>query len=183
MLNKMLVIGHVGADPVMRHAPSGSAVTSFSLATNIFFTTPGGEWRQETEWFMVVAWESLAETCTQYVNKGKKIYVEGRLRSRTWVGRDGQTRLTNEIIASRVISLDRNAEEQGGNKDNVGNAEVPDVAITESYYEDIESDEDSIFDSVDVDVAVDYGYLEDYPFVDPNYEDFGFPHPTYRDLI
>ena len=191
MLNKMLVIGHVGADPVMRHTPSGSTVTSFSLATNRVFTPPDGERVRETEWFRVVAWGSLAGTCIQYVNKGRKIYVEGRLRSRAWVGRDGQTRLANEIVASRVIFLDRRVgdeqrniyDQEGEGRNNVVDVESLNPAIAESYYEDFELDEYDTFDFADVDMSVDYGYLEDYSNDDPNYEDFGEPRPTYRNLI
>ncbi len=105
MLNKMLVIGNVGRDPEMRYTPNGSAVTSFSLAVNRYYTPPGGERQEETEWFRVIAWNRLAETCNNYVTRGMKIYVEGRLRSDSWVGQDGQTRFTNEIIANTVRFL------------------------------------------------------------------------------
>ena len=105
MLNKMLVIGNVGRDPEMRYTPNGSAVTSFSLAVNRYYTPQGGERQEETEWFRVTAWNRLAETCNNYVTRGMKIYVEGRLKSSTWVAQDGQTRFTNEIIASTVQFL------------------------------------------------------------------------------
>ncbi|MCY4579396.1 MAG: single-stranded DNA-binding protein [Chloroflexi bacterium] len=107
MLNKMLVIGNVGRDPEMRYTPNGNAVTSFSLAVNRYYTPAGGERQEETEWFNVVAWNRLAETCNNYVTRGMKIYVEGRLRSNSWVGQDGQTRFRNEIIANTVQFLDR----------------------------------------------------------------------------
>ncbi|MYC06670.1 MAG: single-stranded DNA-binding protein [Chloroflexi bacterium] len=105
MLNKMLLIGNVGRDPEMRYTPSGSAVTSFSLAVNRRYTPQGGEMQEETEWFDVTAWNRLAETCNNYVTRGMKVYVEGRLRSRSWVGQDGQTRFRNEIVASTVTFL------------------------------------------------------------------------------
>ena len=105
MLNKMLVIGNVGRDPEMRYTPNGNAVTSFSIAVNRYYTPQGGERQEETEWFRVVAWERLAETCNNYVTRGMKVYVEGRLRSNSWVGQDGQTRFTNEIVASTVQFL------------------------------------------------------------------------------
>ena len=112
MLNKMLVIGNVGRDPEMRYTPSGSAVTSFSVATGRSYTTRDGERHEETEWFRVTAWNRLAETCNQFVVKGMKVYVEGRLKSDSWVGNDGQTRFRNEIIAQQVTFLDR--PQQGG---------------------------------------------------------------------
>ena len=111
MLNKMLVIGNVGRDPEMRYTPNGSAVTSFSLAVNRYYTPAGGERQEETEWFDITAWNRLAETCNNYVTRGMKVYVEGRLRSRSWVGQDGQTRFRNEIVANTVTFLNR---PQGG---------------------------------------------------------------------
>lgn len=111
MYNKMTAIGRVGNDPEMRYTPSGSAVTSFSLATNERYTTRDGERREETEWFRVVAWDRLAEICNQYLTKGRQVYVEGRLKSDSWVGNDGQTRFRNEIIAREVKFI---GERQGG---------------------------------------------------------------------
>ena len=107
MLNKIMVIGNLGTDPEMRYTPSGSAVTNFSLATNRSYTTSDGERREETEWFRIVAWNQLAEQVNQYLSKGRKAYVEGRLRSSSWEGQDGQTRFRNEIIANTVLFLDR----------------------------------------------------------------------------
>ena len=108
-LNKMLVIGNVGTDPDMRYTPNGNPVTSFRLATGRTYTTAEGERREETEWFTVVAWTRLAEQCNQYVTKGMRVYVEGRLKSDTWTGNDGQQRFRNEIIADKVLFLDRAA--------------------------------------------------------------------------
>ena len=106
-LNKLIVIGNLGTDPEMRFAPSGNPVTSFRIATTRTYSTPEGERRQETEWFTVVTWSKLAETCNQFLAKGRRAYVEGRLRSHTWEGQDGQRRFRNEILANSVIFLDR----------------------------------------------------------------------------
>ena len=106
-LNKVIVIGNVGTDPEMRYTPNGSPVTSFRLAVSRVYTPADGERRQETEWFTVVAWNQLAEQCNQYLTKGRRAYVEGRLQSRKWEGQDGQARFTNEIIANRVLFLDK----------------------------------------------------------------------------
>ena len=116
MLNKITVIGNVGRDPEMRYTPSGSPVTSFSLATNRNYTTADGERHEETEWFRVVAWNRLAEQCNQYVTRGMRVYAEGRLKSDTWTDREGQTRFTNEIIAFTVLFLDR-AQQRGAYED------------------------------------------------------------------
>ena len=113
MLNKMLVIGNVGRDPEMRYTPNGNAVTSFSLAVNRYYTPQGGERQEETEWFRIVAWDRLAETCNNYVTRGMKVYVEGRLRSNSWVGQDGQTRFSNEIVANTVQFLTPRSQSGG----------------------------------------------------------------------
>jgi single-strand DNA-binding protein len=106
-LNKVMLIGNVGKDPEMRFTPSGSPVTSFSVATNRVFNTPEGEKKQETDWFNVVAWNKLAEQCNQFLTKGKLVYVEGRLHNRSWDGADGQKHYRTEVIAIRVTFLDR----------------------------------------------------------------------------
>jgi single-strand DNA-binding protein len=108
-LNKVMIIGNVGTDPEMRFTPNGNPVTSFRVATSRFFTGPDGERKQETEWFTVTAWNKLAESCNQYLAKGRRAYVEGRLRSRVWEGQDGQKRTQVEIVAERVLFLDRQA--------------------------------------------------------------------------
>ena len=108
-LNKVILIGNVGTDPEMRFTPSGNPVTSFRLATNRIYTTSDGERKQETEWFTVVTWRKLAESCNQFLTKGQRVYVEGNLRTRNWEGRDGQKRTSVEVIANRVLFLDRQA--------------------------------------------------------------------------
>jgi len=106
-LNKVMIIGNVGTDPEMRFTPNGNPVTSFRIATSRSYTTSDGERRQETEWFDVVTWNRLAETCNQFLSKGRRAYVEGRLRTRSWEGQDGQRRFRVEIVANRVLFLDR----------------------------------------------------------------------------
>ena len=108
-LNKVMVIGNLGSDPEMRFTPNGNPVTSFRVATNRVYTTSEGERKQETEWFTVVAWNKLAEQCNQFLTKGRLVYAEGRLHTRTWEGQDGQKHYRTEIIANRVTFLDRQA--------------------------------------------------------------------------
>ena len=108
-LNKVTVIGNVGNEPEMRFTPNGKPVTSFSVATNWAYNTPEGERKQETEWFNIVAWNRLAEQCNQFLGKGRLVYVEGRLRTRNWEGQDGQQHSRPEVIANRVIFLDKKA--------------------------------------------------------------------------
>jgi single-strand DNA-binding protein len=108
-LNKVMIIGNVGTEPEMRFTPNGNPVTSFRVATNRVYTTPEGERKQETEWFTVVAWNRLAENCNQYLTKGQRVYAEGRLHTRSWEGQDGQQHSRSEIVANRVLFLDRQA--------------------------------------------------------------------------
>jgi single-strand DNA-binding protein len=108
-VNKLILIGNVGSEPEMRFTPNGNPVTSFRVATNWRYNTSQGERREETEWFTVVAWNRLAEQCNQFLTKGRLVYVEGRLRSRTWESQDGEKRFRNEIVADKVTFLDRQA--------------------------------------------------------------------------
>jgi len=115
-MNKILIIGNLGSDPEMRYTPNGNAVTSFSVATNRRYTT-GGETREETEWFRVSAWNRLAETCNQYLTKGSKVYLEGRLTSRSFQGNDGQMRFSLEVNATDVRFIDSRSNSAGDAND------------------------------------------------------------------
>lgn len=106
-LNKVMIIGNVGSEPEMRFAPNGNPVTAFRVATNWVHTTTGGERKRETEWFSVVTWGRLAELCNQFLFKGQHVYTEGRLRSRTWESQDGQKHSRAEIVANRVLFLNK----------------------------------------------------------------------------
>jgi single-strand DNA-binding protein len=106
-LNKVMIIGNLGADPEMRYTADGNALTNFRVASSRNYTTPEGERREETEWFSVVAWRKLAEQCSQFLQKGRRVYVEGRLRTRSWDTPDGQKRYRTEVVADRVLFLDR----------------------------------------------------------------------------
>jgi single-strand DNA-binding protein len=105
-LNKVMLIGNLGTDPEMRYTANGSAVTTFRLAVSRSFGGEG-ERREETEWFTVVSWNRLAELLGQHLQKGRKVFVEGRLASRSWDGPDGQKRYRTEVIANQVLFLDR----------------------------------------------------------------------------
>jgi len=109
-LNKVMIIGNLGQDPEMRFTANGSAVTNFRVAVSRHYQGADGERREETEWFSVVAWNKLAEQCNQYLQKGRKVYVEGRLQTRSWDGQDGQKRYRTEVIATEVQFLDRMAQ-------------------------------------------------------------------------
>lgn len=122
-LNKVMIIGNVGTDPEMRFTPNGNPVTSFRVATSRYYTGSDGEKKQETEWFTVTAWNKLAESCNQFLAKGRRAYVEGRLRSRSWEGGDGQKRTQVEIVAERVLFLDKQTGGQAGGQAGKGQAQ------------------------------------------------------------
>jgi single-strand DNA-binding protein len=102
-----MLIGNLGTDPEMRYTANGSAVTTFRVACSRNFSGADGERREETEWFSVVTWNKLAETCSQFLQKGRRAYVEGRLQTRSWDGPDGNKRYRTEVIANTVLFLDR----------------------------------------------------------------------------
>lgn len=105
-LNKVLLIGNLTRDPELRYTPSGTAVCTFGLATNRSWTpNEGGERQEETEYHRIVAWSKLAEICSQLLYKGRKVYVEGRMQTRTWTGQDGQERTTTEVVIDNMIAL------------------------------------------------------------------------------
>lgn len=104
-LNKVLLIGNLTRDPELRYTPQGTAVCTFGLATNRSWTTEQGEKKEATEFMNVVAWTRLAEICAEYLNKGKQVYVEGRLSTREYDAQDGQKRRITEVIANEVIFL------------------------------------------------------------------------------
>jgi single-strand DNA-binding protein len=106
-LNKVMIIGNLGADPEMRYTADGKALTSFRVASSRNYNGPDGERREETELFSVVTWQKLAEQCSQFLQKGRRVYVEGRLSTRSWDTPEGQRRYKTEVIAERVLFLDR----------------------------------------------------------------------------
>lgn len=106
-LNKVQIIGNLGQDPEMRFTANGRAVTTLNVAVNRRYTTQDGERHEDTEWVRVVAWQKLAELASQYLAKGRSVYVEGRLQTREWEDKEGQRRFTTEVIAQEIQFLDR----------------------------------------------------------------------------
>jgi single-strand DNA-binding protein len=104
-MNKIMLIGNLGRDPEMSYTNNGTAVTRFSLAVNRVSKTPTGERQEETEWFNIIAWRQLAETCSQYLRKGSKVFIEGRLQQRKYTASDGTPRIAVEVIANDMEML------------------------------------------------------------------------------
>jgi single-strand DNA-binding protein len=113
MLNKIMLIGNLGKDPVLNVTGEGTPVVNFSLAVNRITKTQSGEQKKETEWFTIIAWRSLAELTERYLHKGSKVYIEGRLTQRKFTDKQGVQRIAVEVIASDVQFLDKRQERSG----------------------------------------------------------------------
>ncbi|MDD4995158.1 MAG: single-stranded DNA-binding protein [Patescibacteria group bacterium] len=133
-LNKAMIIGNLTRDPELRTTPSGASVTSFGVATNHTWTDQQGNRQEKAEYHNIVAWGKLAEICSQYLAKGRKVYIEGRLQTRDWEGQDGVKRYRTEIVAENMIMLDRG---QGPRAPGEVQSEAPAMPEEEVKKEDI----------------------------------------------
>ena len=115
-MNKIMLIGNLGKDPEMNYTPSGVAVTKFSLAVNRVTKSSTGERQEETDWFNIVAWRQLAETCNTYLHKGSKVFIEGRLTQRKYTDKNGIDRWMVEVIINDMEMLTPKSA-QGGSSD------------------------------------------------------------------
>lgn len=133
-LNRVQLIGNLTRDPELKQIPGGQSVATFGVATNFSWKDQSGQLQSKTEFHNVVAWRKLAEICGQYLRKGSKVYVEGKLQTRDWEGEDGVKRYRTEIVADNMIMLDRKGADSGGEMmdrqakgidDSAGGAPVP----------------------------------------------------------
>ena len=127
-LNKVMLIGNLTRDPELRYTPQGTAVCTMGLATNRTWVTDNGDKKEETEFHRIVAWNKLAELCSQLLFKGRRVYVEGRLQTRQWTGQDGQNRQATEIVIEDMLVLD--SKRQGEEAMSEYPEEAPAVAET-----------------------------------------------------
>ncbi|MFQ5736531.1 MAG: single-stranded DNA-binding protein [Thermodesulfobacteriota bacterium] len=123
-INKVILVGNLGADPEIRYTPSGTAVTNFRIATSETRTNKEGQRETKTEWHRIVTFGKLAEICGEYLAKGKQVYIEGKIQTRQWEDRDGNKKYTTEIIANQMQMLgsakDAAAATGGGNGEGKG---------------------------------------------------------------
>lgn len=131
-LNKVTLIGNLTRDPELRYTPQGTAVCTFGLATNRSWVTDSGEKKEEADFHRLVAWNKLAELCSQLLTKGRKIYIEGRLSNRSWTGQDGLQRNVTEIVINDMIILDSRRDREAASAEGFGEskeepAEVPEI--------------------------------------------------------
>ncbi|MBI3247985.1 MAG: single-stranded DNA-binding protein [Deltaproteobacteria bacterium] len=132
-VNKVILVGNLGKDPEVRYTPGGQAVAKFPVATTDNWTDQGGQRQEKTEWHNVVVWGKQAENCGQYLAKGRQVYLEGSIRSRSYDDRDGNKRYITEVVAQRVQFLGgggggRGAQQEGGpsgGSDDFGGSPIP----------------------------------------------------------
>ena len=134
-VNKVIIVGRLGKDPEVRYTPSGAAVANFTVATSEEWKDKEtGEKQERTEWHRIVAWRRLGEICGEYLHKGKEVYIEGRLQTRSWEDRDGNTKYTTEIVAQNMQMLGSagkkgRAESSGEHSPSEEPANIPDDDI------------------------------------------------------
>ncbi len=131
MVNKVILIGRLGADPEIRYTPSGAEVATFNIATSENWTNKSGEKEERTEWHRIVAWRNLAKICGEYLNKGRLVYIEGRLRTRSWEDKSGNKRTTTEIEATEMKMLGGGGEQNRKTTKEPGADYVPPTAGNE----------------------------------------------------
>jgi single-strand DNA-binding protein len=112
-VNKVILVGNLGNDPEMRHTPSGAGVCEFRLATGESWNDKNGQRQERTEWHRIVVWGKMADICSKYLSKGRQVYVEGRLQTRTWDDKEGNKRYMTEVVANEIKFLG-NKEGGGG---------------------------------------------------------------------
>ncbi len=113
-VNKVILVGNLGRDPEVRHTQTGKAVANFTLATSRKWRDKDGQQQEQTEWHKIVAWDRLAEICTEYLSKGRQVYIEGRLQTRDWEDKEGNKRWTTEIVALDMKMLGRRSDYESG---------------------------------------------------------------------
>ena len=143
-VNKVILVGNLGRDAELRYTPGGAAVATLNMATTENWTDKSGQKQEKTEWHRVVFWGKVAESLTEYLTKGKQIYIEGRLETRQWNDKDGNKRFTTEIKGDKIVLLGGGGgrggggmsrgggeESMGGGQPSHGGADIPDTPLTD----------------------------------------------------
>jgi len=136
-VNKVILIGNLGKDPELRTTPQGTSLARFSVATTTVWKDSSGAKQEKTEWHDVVAWERLAQICGEYLHKGKQVYIEGSLQTRSWEDQNGQKRYKTEIKANNVVMLGARDASRGAAAPGPGPREVSEVAEAPAYDDDV----------------------------------------------
>jgi len=136
-VNKVILIGNLGKDPELRYAPNGSAVASFSLATSEQWKDQEGNPQERTSWHNVVVWSKLAEIAAEYLKKGAKVYLEGRLQYRDYETKDGNKRYVTEVVANELVMLSPRQGQEGGSKSEESASGAPPASSVPEGKEDL----------------------------------------------
>ena len=149
-VNKVILVGNLGKDPEVKYTPSGVPVAKFSLATNERYKDKGGEWQDRTEWHNIVAWQRLAEIVGEYVKKGSKVYIEGRLQTSSWEDKQsGEKKYKTEIIASDLVLLSGRGE---GGGEHEGRSSSRGAAASSSFDQRTHADDHATPEITDEDI-------------------------------
>ena len=154
-LNKVMLIGRLTRDPELRNIPSGQSVTNFGLATNRYWKGQDGQRQEQVEFHNIVLWGKLAEIASQYLGKGRRVYIEGRLQTREWTGQDGSKKRTTEVVGDNMIMLD--GAKAGNNNGNINNTEPQYIKTDNSA--PVQSNNPAPMENIEEEVKV-----EDIPF-------------------
>lgn len=174
-VNKVILVGRLGQNPEVRYTPSGAAVANFSIATSESWADKSGQKQEKTEWHRIVVWGKTAENCNQYLSKGRQVYIEGRLQTRQWQDKDGQTKSTTEIQAQTVQFLggaagatgtanspqDRSSRESGGFESSMGPGSMGSSSSSQSFQASQSSQPPQAFQSNHQGASMEPSFTED----------------------
>lgn len=164
-LNKVMILGRLGQDPELKYTPGGQPVCNFSVATSEYWLDKSGQKQERTEWHRIIVWGKQAEHCNQYLGKGRMVYVEGRLQTRSWDGQDGQKRYTTEIVAQNVQFLDRGNSETASRNQSTNNQTQSYSNSGNNQFQNSSNNASNSNIDRDYEISVDANYTtEDVPF-------------------
>lgn len=144
-INKVIIVGNLTRDPEMKETQGGQKITSFGIATNREWSTSGGDRKKSTEFHEVVAWAKLGEICEQYLKKGKLVYIEGYLKTRSWEGENGEKRFKTEIVAEDMVILSKRSGEGDYEDDDMGSIDDGHDSSVDHDDAPIDDDGDNMF--------------------------------------
>ncbi len=144
-VNKVILVGNLGKDPEVRHLENGAAVANFSIATSESYKDKNGERQTQTEWHNIVLWRGLAEIAEKYLRKGNQVYIEGKLRTRSWDDKDGVTRYTTEVVGDQMTMLGSKSDNAQNNDNSQRQAESATHTETETQIESADESDDLPF--------------------------------------
>jgi single-strand DNA-binding protein len=144
-VNKVILVGNLGKDPEVRHLENGAAVANFSIATSESYKDKNGERQTQTEWHNIVLWRGLAEIAEKYLRKGNQVYIEGKLRTRSWEDKDGVTRYTTEVVGDQMTMLGSKSDNTQGNETSQQQSAGSTHTATETQIESADESDDLPF--------------------------------------